>query len=670
MQRHDAGDNGEEPVLKKHKIEAARKPRRPRKTRSKKVRKTKTVPTSFAYFPALPVDLQRHVSSFLPLTEYPNIASTSKGFYSIANGPHFWLNKFQKHFPDNINAVRRTKRIAWNTTFQPESPDGHDQPPAQSFAAEFNSHRTSKISNVPYYLKDLFLFIREDRHDEIDMARYDLDDLNTTSDSDNQTPAMLAAQRNNQAVLDIFYQKAIEYYQEPDDDDIIDPEKTDSLNQTILHWALICKQSIDDIAALIALGCDVSAPDHDDWTPLHLAAISNHTAAINLLITHGADPNEETIEGATALHFAARYGQTATIVTLLANRAEVDKANVEGATALLFASRFNNLECVNVLLKHGANVNFVHDSPKQYTALHCAAERGNLDIIKVLLEAGAKADARTKAGYTALEFAILYGHHECADHLIGHNLDLATQLSHDGLPLLCVAAGSGYINCIRVLLRRGADVNALSSGEAHSTSPLIQAALHGDINCLLELIAAGAKIDLECDYGYTPLLAAVENGNTACVKLLLDLGANPNCHEKESGMTALMTAANEGHTECMRLLLDKGANTEACDFENKWPALFFAVNSDQVECVKLLHERGADITLEVEKSKEELQQTAASSYSKFHLLAVLRKFAGERKTITAEELAKMLGHKQIAAYLENVRLEKLEKEADELRAFW
>ncbi len=525
------------------------------------------------------------------------------------------------------------------------------------------------MKTLPNYLINLFRVLREGRQDEIDMTHIDIDDL-MTPDNNGDTPAILAAVHDYQAVLDAFYQKALEYYKDSDNEDTLSPNATDEREQTILHWALMCKQPVDHIAALLELGCDVNAADNCDWIPLHNAAISNHPDAIKLLIAHGAIPDANNTQGCTPLHLAAEFGRTASIAMLLANQATVDEIDGDGKTALQIASEFNSLESVKLLLKQGANVNYIQDSNLEYTALHYAAKHGNLEIIKVLLEAGAKADARTKAGYTALEFAILYGHHECADHLIGHNLDLATQLSHDGLPLLSVAAGSGYINCIRVLLSRGADVNALSSGEAHSTTPLIQAALHGDINCLLELIAAGAKIDLACDYGYTPLLAAVENGNTACVKLLLDLGANPNCHEKKSGMTALMTAANEGHIECMRLLLDKGANIEACDFENKWPALFFAVNSDQVECVKLLHEHGADITFEVEKSKEELQQAATSSYGKFHLFAVLRKFAGERKTITAEELAKMLGHKQIAAYLETVRLEKLEKEVDELRSFW
>lgn len=660
MQRNEANDNGEEPVTKKIKIMPKRKIKRKRShSNNKKVKETKTPPKAFSYFPDLPTDLQHHVASFMSFDDYPNAAVTSKGFYHLANSPHFWLNKFKTHFPNEVETVKHSRVANWVPDFPP-NPNQH------TFASLFKEQHEHSNESLPRDIAELFHIVKDGADEDFDPDLYNLEDL-CMDNNEGVTAARLAANSGHQPLLDKFYRIALEYFKEDGDVDAYDPEKLNDLNQNLLHWAILCKQPIDHISALIGFGFDVNFPDGDDLTPLHFAAISNYPAAINLLLERGATLDVRDANEYSPLHFAAENGNTENVQTLLTHRVEVDALDSRDATPLMLASGFGHTACVKLLLAHRANIHLSCDGDG--TALNFAANYGHIDLVKFLVEAGAIITARSSKNRTVLETTIEKGFHECLDYFLGRNLEFIHERSHDQQSLLTVAARAGSRRCIPVLINRGASINEVSHGD-DSTTPLIQAALNDHIDCVQALIAAGATIDLQCDSGYTALLAAVENGNTACVEFLLKMGANPNCREKLSGMTALMTAANEGHTDCVRLLLEHGASIEERDVEEGWPALFFAVQSNNLECVELLCKYGADTTLAIEKSKEELQQAATSSYSKFHMFAVLRKIVGERTTKTAEEFAKMLGHREISNYLEGIRMHEAELEADALRAFW
>ena len=105
--------------------------------------------------------------------------------------------------------------------------------------------------------------------------------------------------------------------------------------------------------------------------------------------------------------------------------------------------------------------------------------------------------------------------------------------------------------------------------------PLHDAAETGNLNQVQQLVAA---------------VAAVTDGNTATVALLLKLKANPNQADQYQ-YTALHEAASLGYRDVAELLIDAKAGVNARDINGITP-LGYALRSSSQEAVTLLQDVG------------------------------------------------------------------------------
>lgn len=75
----------------------------------------------------------------------------------------------------------------------------------------------------------------------------------------------------------------------------------------------------------------------------------------------------------------------------------------------------------------------------------------------------------------------------------------------------------------------------------------------GNINKIQELIAQGVDLNVQDEYGYTPLIWAASYSKPDIVKLLLDAGADDQITDVEKH-NALYWANYYGHPEVIELL--------------------------------------------------------------------------------------------------------------------
>jgi len=154
---------------------------------------------------------------------------------------------------------------------------------------------------------------------------------------------------------------------------------------------------------------------------------------------------------------------------------------------------------------------------KGWTPLHYAAWRGNTQEIDQLVAKGADVHAKTKAGDTALYWAVI-NQHKAA---------------------------------VVLLLSHGADVNARNSG---GRTALHEAADNGDLEIAEILLDKDANVDAQSGLRYTPLHGAAYRNHADVAGLLARRGANVQLREHR-GLTAFRIAAGRRHTDVVEVLL-------------------------------------------------------------------------------------------------------------------
>ena len=102
---------------------------------------------------------------------------------------------------------------------------------------------------------------------------------------------------------------------------------------------------LEDIEAELDAGADIEAPttDQHEWTPLHWAALSGHTEAVQLLLARGTNINSLDAKGSSPLMFAIHGKHVETALVLLDAGADTRVVNEAGRTAEELASRFDQV---------------------------------------------------------------------------------------------------------------------------------------------------------------------------------------------------------------------------------------------------------------------------------------------------------------------------------------
>ena len=130
---------------------------------------------------------------------------------------------------------------------------------------------------------------------------------------------------------------------------------------------------------------------------------------------------------------------------------------------------------------------------------------------------------------------------------------LAGATTDDGFTALHLAAFfSGDVDCARLLVDAGTDVNALADNDT-GLRPINSAAAAGSNGIVKLLLGRGADVDATQNGGYTPLHSAAANGNAELVSVLLESGADRS-RTTDDGSTAQALAKERGHPETARLL--------------------------------------------------------------------------------------------------------------------
>ncbi|XP_032921194.1 ankyrin repeat and SOCS box protein 10 [Catharus ustulatus] len=203
------------------------------------------------------------------------------------------------------------------------------------------------------------------------------------------------------------------------------------------------------------------------------------------------------------------------------------------------------------------------------TPLHITASRGHTACLRLLLLRGAAVEL-APGGRTALHAACAAASADCAGLLLRAGAD-PEAVSEDGYRPLHLCKSSDSIECVRQLLQHGASVN--SQTEEENDTALHVASRHGLAEHVQLLLHHGAELEVKNKEGQTPLNAAcaqrhqpqdMDRYYRVC-QLLVERGASVNAADRDR-QHPLHLACKNANVQIAELLLARGANVNVMNY--------------------------------------------------------------------------------------------------------
>lgn len=199
----------------------------------------------------------------------------------------------------------------------------------------------------------------------------------------------------------------------------------------------------------------------------------------------------------------------------------------------------------------------------------------DIETIRALIHAGAKVNAKTKDGETALMFAVSTPHKEIS---------------------------SGII---KLLIDSDADAQAVNKYGRNVLFYLNDVVKPEIVKLLLEKGADARKKDAE---GGTPLM---HQCSPNIMKMLIDAGADVNARNKEKKTALIVLPEFCQLPKTYQILIQAGADINAKDKEGR-NALYYAVHNRQFDVIEYLAKSGIDVNSKDKEGKTVIETLAPS----------------------------------------------------------
>jgi len=305
------------------------------------------------------------------------------------------------------------------------------------------------------------------------------------------------------------------------------------------------------------------------------------------------------------LHHLVKRGEFQRVCELLRAGASGTETSVNaydnwGCTPLMYAaeSPHAGVDLLRLLLEHGASTSQECskdgiERPVVSLCLGC----GDPEKLAALLESGVDIHYQRGEGFDAALIDAVHGRDISAD---PHLIDLLKLLVACGVSLngvgkyeesgLRVLSRWGRFDAVGLLLDAGADETQLV------WTPLIRAVALGSLADVANSIESGGQLEDRDWSSRTAYLVAVQTGDIAKVRLLLERGADGNaCGRRRA--PALFYAIENGHAPMLEWLLENGKDIEETDELGTTP-LMTAVACGNRDAVEILLKAGADANRE------------------------------------------------------------------------
>ena len=396
----------------------------------------------------------------------------------------------------------------------------------------------------------------------------------------------------------------------------------------LLHAA--AAGDLDIVQWLLRNEADVDARDSRGRCALYYALVNKHERIVRDFLARKPQLNVSTTDGQTLLETAME--QVSMVRLLLDAGADTELGNKRNRTALIVAVLEKKTEVVQLLVERRANVHH-RDKDGFNPILIATAHSTDADIVRILAEAGANLnDAHPATGDTPLHLAVAIDA-DIARVLLRYReaIDLEKRNAVSRTPLLA-AASWNKMECINLLVRAGADINAQDDWGWTALSLVSTDSSTAALGvCDLLLSQPKIMIDAKGKALGTALMMACRSLNHGMVTKLLAHGADPNVSIMGPYSTAIAAACfpldemkdgNMEKTDCIiRELIDHGADVNATGGFSIFNAICAAAFSAGASTIELLLGKGASVHIPDPLGRLPIHFAAASGIKNFEAVA-------------------------------------------------
>ncbi|WP_341816937.1 ankyrin repeat domain-containing protein [Wolbachia endosymbiont (group A) of Agelastica alni] len=405
----------------------------------------------------------------------------------------------------------------------------------------------------------------------------------------------LAVESRNKEVVELLLKKGVKV------------DEKDKKKRTALMRAAEKKGCVQIVQLLLGYDTDVYAVDTDGWNVLQLATMSGDKDTV-ILLFEKVGGKVRNKDGKTPLHLAALNNHSEIVEFFLEKGADINARDEDKRTPLIIAVQNRCIGSAKVLIKYtllknqeAEKTGYLEGELSEYWD-QCLSEiekmkeekiHGDVTFYDILVSKGSKLAsymrneniAKKLGDDTYKEEFPIYAHEIENRYLVGRKrIENKLHFSNEGRSEIGNTAKqeikkpmtkdnkevSNFDDCkqIRHCLERRADVNAkLSDG----LTLLHSAVKKGNRDVAELLLDNGADVNAAIEEGCTPLHMAMVKGNKNVVELLLDRGAEVDA-AIEKGYTPLCLAVVKGYKNIVKLLLNRGAEVDAKDKKGHTPS--------------------------------------------------------------------------------------------------
>eukprot|EP00051_Salpingoeca_urceolata_P023242 m.391468 g.391468 ORF g.391468 m.391468 type:complete len:1015 (-) comp20081_c0_seq1:111-3155(-) len=362
----------------------------------------------------------------------------------------------------------------------------------------------------------------------------------------------------------------------------------DNTGRTPLAWA--AHAGLSDVVAYLLQHSSVAFVDDESRGPFHWGCLSGDVLTVQKLMAAAGETvlDDADSEGRTPLFFAVASGSLAMVDFVINAGCRVEFSDTGMRTVLMLAAQFGNAELVERLLAEGGPLLYSQDvtgrtalhyavgqhdclellaaaiadtsDSAHTTALHLAAFQGDVKACNILISSGssleANCDPEGHSETTPVVLAVEQNHCKVAKALLRAGASPYV-LDQERRTLLHLAAGQQHGKMCRAIVKvSNLDIN---QGDHAGRTAVAAASFVGAASTLATLIDLGANVDKQDSEGLSPLHWAASHDNVECLVQLLEAGAFPNPTEyHEMRLTPYDYAVQSGSEECEIALQEHG----------------------------------------------------------------------------------------------------------------